>query len=160
MIYFISNRRGYYNVWGIRFDPVSGKPVGEAFRVTNWEGPGQMISPQIGAIAMALTTNQLFLPITEASGNVWMLENVITPSLKRGACSFPCGSHVRAYDCAPAPKVERSVDVGVASMTTTPTLELKLRSAVGFSYMPTPRTLAGSVARVNRDHLNTGEHGF
>lgn len=76
MIYFISNRRGYYNVWGTRFDPVSGKPVGEAFRVTNWEGPGQMISPQIGAVAMALTTNQLFVPITEASGNVWMLENV------------------------------------------------------------------------------------
>ena len=75
-IYFISNRGGYYNTWGIRFDPVNGKPVGEAFRVTAWEGPGQMISPQIGEITMALTTNRLFVPITEASGNVWVLENV------------------------------------------------------------------------------------
>ena len=39
MIYFISNRGGYYNVWGTRFDPVNGKPEGEAFRVTNWKVP-------------------------------------------------------------------------------------------------------------------------
>jgi hypothetical protein len=35
-----------------------------------------MISPQIGEITMALTTNRLLVPITEASGNVWKLENV------------------------------------------------------------------------------------
>jgi Tol biopolymer transport system component len=75
-IYFISNRGGYYNVWGIRFDPASGKPVGEAFRVTNWEGANQMISPQIGDVCMAVTTDLLLLPITEASGNIWTMENV------------------------------------------------------------------------------------
>ena len=34
-IYFISNRNGaFFDVWGIRFDPDSGRTIGEEFRVT------------------------------------------------------------------------------------------------------------------------------
>jgi hypothetical protein len=63
-------------VWGIRFDPVRGKPAGEPFRVTASGNPSQLGSVPISGMEIALTANRLMLPITEATGNIWMLENV------------------------------------------------------------------------------------
>ncbi len=76
-IYFISNRvSGFLNVWGIRFDPIQGKPVGEQFQVTKFEGPGQMVLPLINQAEIAVTENRLVLPIMEVSGSIWTLDNV------------------------------------------------------------------------------------
>jgi dipeptidyl aminopeptidase/acylaminoacyl peptidase len=76
-IYFVSGRSGFFNVWGIRFDPASGKPVGEAFRVTAFESPGQMMSPRLVQLTgISLAADRLVLPITEVSGSIWILENV------------------------------------------------------------------------------------
>src|SRR4030095_15612888 len=44
-LYFISNRTGFLNVWGIQFDPASGQRAGDPFRVTAFQNPGQMILP-------------------------------------------------------------------------------------------------------------------
>jgi len=76
-IYFVSGRSGFFNVWGMRFDPTGGKPVGEAFRVTAFESPGQMMSPRlVQLIGISLAANRLVLPITEVSGSIWILENM------------------------------------------------------------------------------------
>jgi len=75
-IYFVSNRTGFFNVWGIRFDPRTGKPEGEAFRVTEFESPGRMVLPLLGRLEMALAADRLVLPIMEVSGSIWVLENV------------------------------------------------------------------------------------
>jgi serine/threonine protein kinase len=75
-LYFVSNRSGFLNVWGIRFDPGSGRPVGEPFRVTNYENPSQMVLPLIGSMELTLAADRLALPIMEVSGNIWVLENV------------------------------------------------------------------------------------
>jgi Tol biopolymer transport system component/DNA-binding winged helix-turn-helix (wHTH) protein len=75
-LYFISNRTGFFNVWGIGFDPVTGQPVGEAFRVTDFESPSQMILPDVITMEMALAADRLILPIMEVSGGIWVLENV------------------------------------------------------------------------------------
>jgi len=76
-IYFVSGRSGFFNVWGRRFDPTGGKPVGEAFRVTAFESPGQMMSPRlVQLIGISLAADRLVLPITEVSGSIWILENV------------------------------------------------------------------------------------
>jgi Tol biopolymer transport system component len=75
-IYFVSNRTGFYNVWGIRFDRTSGKPTGEPFRVTNFQSPSQMISPVLASMEMSLTNDRLVIDITQVSGNIWMLENI------------------------------------------------------------------------------------
>jgi Tol biopolymer transport system component len=76
-LYFLSARSGFLNVWGIRFDPAHGQPVGEPFRVTAFENPGQMIYPRsVATLEMALAENRLVLPIMQVSGNVWVLENV------------------------------------------------------------------------------------
>jgi hypothetical protein len=75
-IYFVTNRGGFLNVWGIRFDPAQGQPVGEPFRVTAFESPSQMVFPRIAPLNIALTADRLFLNITEMSGSVWVVENV------------------------------------------------------------------------------------
>jgi len=33
------DRKGFFNVWGIHFDPVKGKPQGEPFQMTHFDGP-------------------------------------------------------------------------------------------------------------------------
>jgi Tol biopolymer transport system component/DNA-binding winged helix-turn-helix (wHTH) protein len=75
-IYFVSDRSGFLNVWGIRFDPAKGKPVGESFQVTAFESPSRMIFPRVAPLEMAIAGGRLFINITEASGSVWILENV------------------------------------------------------------------------------------
>jgi Tol biopolymer transport system component len=75
-IYFISLRGGVYNIWGIRFDPTNGQPVGEAFRVTAFENPSLMIPDRINRIELSLTQDKLVLTMEDRSGSIWMLDNV------------------------------------------------------------------------------------
>ena len=72
----MSNRDGLFNVWGRRFDGPSGSPGGTPFRVTSFSSPRQTISPQLSRMQIAVTARHLFLPITETSGELWMLEDV------------------------------------------------------------------------------------
>jgi len=75
-IYFLAPRDGCFNVWGIRFDPVRGKSVGEPFRVTSFENPSRMATPSTRASEMSVAANRLALPLTEVSGSLWVLENL------------------------------------------------------------------------------------
>ncbi|HZF38138.1 MAG TPA: hypothetical protein VE715_04910, partial [Blastocatellia bacterium] len=75
-LYFVSNRTGFFNVWGIGFDPATGVPSGEPFRVTNYESPARMILPDVATMEMALAADRIVLPIMEVSGGIWILENV------------------------------------------------------------------------------------
>jgi Tol biopolymer transport system component len=75
-IYFVSNRTGFFNVWKVRFDPTSGKPMDQPARVTAFESTTQMIMPNIVPMEMALTSDRLILPMMETSGGIWILENV------------------------------------------------------------------------------------
>ena len=75
-VYFVSNRSGFLNVWGRRFDPVAGKPSGDPFRVTNLENPSERVSSPVSTMELAIAPNQMVLPIVEASGSVWVLENI------------------------------------------------------------------------------------
>jgi Tol biopolymer transport system component len=75
-IYFVSNRTGFFNVWKVRFDPSSGKPLDQPTRVTNFESTTQMIMPNIVQLEMALTSDRIILPMMETSGGIWVLENI------------------------------------------------------------------------------------
>ena len=75
-LYFVSNRSGFLNVWGRRFDPETGKPSGDPFRVTTLENPSERVSSPVTTMELAIAPNQLILPIVEASGSVWVLENI------------------------------------------------------------------------------------
>jgi Tol biopolymer transport system component len=75
-LYFISNRGGRSDVWGRRFDPVLGLPTGEPFRVTFFDqGPRTLIS-DVGQLSMVISSKKIFLPMHEASGHLWILEQV------------------------------------------------------------------------------------
>jgi Tol biopolymer transport system component len=76
-IYFVSGRSGFFNVWGIRFDPGKGKPVGLPFAVTTFNSLSFMVPRHItGSVGFSLTQDRLVLPLAQESGNVWVLENV------------------------------------------------------------------------------------
>ena len=75
-IYFLSDRRGFFNVWGVHFDPVKGRPQGEPFQVTSFETPTLMIPKNAAAVEVSLTDDRLVLPIVQTSGNIWILDNV------------------------------------------------------------------------------------
>jgi Tol biopolymer transport system component/DNA-binding winged helix-turn-helix (wHTH) protein len=75
-LYFVSDRQGLLNVWGLRFDPATGRPAGEPFQITAFASPRQTISPELARMQIAVTSTQLFLPVTETSGELWILDNV------------------------------------------------------------------------------------
>jgi len=75
-IYFVSDRGGFLNIWGIRFDSQQGGPVGKPFRVTAFESPSRMVFPKVALLSLAIAADRLFLNISEVSGNIWVLENV------------------------------------------------------------------------------------
>ena len=75
-IYFVSPREGFMNVWGRRFDPVRGKPVGQPFQVTAVASPNRMMPLDLLSADISVSEDRLVLPITEVTGNLWMLENV------------------------------------------------------------------------------------
>jgi len=75
-IYFVSNRTGFFNVWKVRFDPASGKPLDQPTRVTDYESTTQMIIQNIVQLEMALTSDRIILPMMETSGSIWVLENI------------------------------------------------------------------------------------
>jgi len=75
MIYFLSARSGFFNVWAIRFDPVRGKPLGEPprYRARQPQPDGSEIHP---TIALSHTQDRLVLTVAQHSGNIWVLDNV------------------------------------------------------------------------------------
>jgi hypothetical protein len=75
-IYFISGQGGFFNVWGIRFDPILRKKIGVPFRITNFENPRLMIPRFIQPAALSLTQDRLMLTLEDLSGSIWMLDNV------------------------------------------------------------------------------------
>ena len=75
-IYFLSNSGGLFSVWGIRFDPIKGKPIGEPFRVAGFEKPSLMIPTAIPEVALSVTQDKLVVTVEERSGSIWVLDNV------------------------------------------------------------------------------------
>jgi Tol biopolymer transport system component/DNA-binding winged helix-turn-helix (wHTH) protein len=75
-IYFVSDRGGFYNVWGIRFDATKAKPVGEPFRVTAFENPALMLPDQIEKVELSVSQDHMVLSLEDRSGSIWALENV------------------------------------------------------------------------------------
>ena len=76
VIYFLSERSGLFNVWGVHFDPGKGSPVGEPVPVTAFDNPNLMVPKSIEQVGLALTQDRLVVTVTQASGSIWVLENV------------------------------------------------------------------------------------
>jgi len=75
-IYFISGRSGFFNVWGVHFNPAAGTLVGTPFPVTTFDQPSLMISQRIEGAELSVTQDRLALLMEETSGSIWVLDNV------------------------------------------------------------------------------------
>jgi Tol biopolymer transport system component len=76
-LYFISKQgSSFYNLWGARFDPDRGMPIGEPFKITKFDSPGLVISPDIAGSEIGIAQRRAVLTMATVTGNIWMLENV------------------------------------------------------------------------------------
>ena len=50
LLYFLSTRGGLANVWAVEMDAATGTPKGQPFAVTQFNGPGEQIAPQIQGV--------------------------------------------------------------------------------------------------------------
>jgi hypothetical protein len=74
-VYFVSDRFGALNVWGRPIDPLTGRTLGASFQVTNLDAPDHLIPERLTGLGMAVTEDRLLLPVTHATGAVWVLDN-------------------------------------------------------------------------------------
>jgi Tol biopolymer transport system component len=76
VIYFWLLRGSLVNVWALRFDDVHGRAIGAPFQVTHFDSPARHISAYLGGSEPSVSLTTLLLPMTDASGSIWMLDNV------------------------------------------------------------------------------------
>jgi len=74
--FFVSGRGGFFNVWGIHFDPTGGKTVGQPFQLSKFESARLMVPRFIPPVGLSLTQDKLVLTMPEESGGIWVLDNV------------------------------------------------------------------------------------
>jgi Tol biopolymer transport system component len=78
-IYFLSNRGGaFFDVWGIRFDPATGKAVGDEFRITRNESASRMLNVAAAA-EFGVSPSRLMVSMEDVKGNIWLLDNLGRP---------------------------------------------------------------------------------
>jgi eukaryotic-like serine/threonine-protein kinase len=66
-----------FNVWALPFDDARGTTTGSPFQVTRFDNPAHRIwADDIGAAEPSLSHNRMTLPIADATGGIWLLENV------------------------------------------------------------------------------------
>ncbi len=75
-LYFVSSRTGFLNVWGIRFDPKAGLPLGKPFQVTSFESPALAVGDDLDLLQISVSNKRLVLSLKESSGSIWVLDGV------------------------------------------------------------------------------------
>ncbi len=75
-LYFLTNRGGFYNLAGVRFDPDRGIAVGRPFDVTHFNSPSLTIPPFMPRVEIAIAAHRVVLPMMSSTGSIWMLDNV------------------------------------------------------------------------------------
>ena len=77
LLYYLSTRGAFLNIWARRFEPTTGEPVGEPFRITSFASGRRMISPdRINRMEIDIAADRLILPVTESSSQIWALDGV------------------------------------------------------------------------------------
>jgi serine/threonine protein kinase/Tol biopolymer transport system component len=75
LLYFIVRQGTFYNVWVVRFEPETGKPIGSAFQVTRFDSQRRQFSTRLSTAELSVSSTRLVLPVMETTGNIWMLDN-------------------------------------------------------------------------------------
>src|SRR5215467_14843645 len=75
-IYYVTAKNGFFNIWAVRFDSASGKPVGVPFQVSAFKSPSLMFPSYIEPADISLAPGKLAVTLQETSGSIWVLDNV------------------------------------------------------------------------------------
>jgi Tol biopolymer transport system component len=76
-LYYISSaEEGIYNLHRVGFDPQTGRTVGTPAQITSFRSPARTVSPHLADGELGVAPGRLALTILEASGSIWMLDNV------------------------------------------------------------------------------------
>jgi len=76
-LYFIGRQdTPAFNLWGIRIDPATGRPIDVPFKITKFGSSGVRISPHFQHTEMAVGRGRLLLSMVSATADIWMLDNV------------------------------------------------------------------------------------
>jgi Tol biopolymer transport system component len=73
-IYYLTERRGFFNVWGIRFDPAKGEPVDKPFQISSFSTANLMTADIIPTVELSVTQSQLVVTLEQVSGSIWLLD--------------------------------------------------------------------------------------
>jgi len=73
-LYFISDRNGLLELWTRRIDPDTGQPIGDPFRAASFETLERRLTPNLFRMEIAVSSKRVFMPITETSGKIWILD--------------------------------------------------------------------------------------
>jgi eukaryotic-like serine/threonine-protein kinase len=73
-LYFVSSRGGVANVWGVPIDPDEGRPAGEPFQLTHFDGRTSIAVPHVGYAELAVGAGWLALQVAEPATSIWMQE--------------------------------------------------------------------------------------
>jgi len=76
VLYFVSTRGGFVNVWARRFNPDAGVPEGEPYPVTDFSDLHRYVPTDMGRLEISIAGNTIYLPLTEMSGTIWSLEGL------------------------------------------------------------------------------------
>ena len=77
LLYFISDHGSpFFNLWGVRFDPERGTPIGDPFPVTRFDTPGLTISPDLDTAEVGISARRAVLSMQTVRGNIWIMEHV------------------------------------------------------------------------------------
>ena len=74
ILYFLSNRTGFFNLWGRRLHPATGQPVGEPFQVTTFARSSQVIPSRLRQLGVSAGGDRLVVPLSEVSSSIWVLD--------------------------------------------------------------------------------------
>jgi Tol biopolymer transport system component/DNA-binding winged helix-turn-helix (wHTH) protein len=76
LLYFITRKDGFWNLWAVRFDAAQGKPVGAPFQVTHFGNPERELSPHIQSSEVGISAKRLVLTMMERTGSIWTVDTV------------------------------------------------------------------------------------
>ena len=76
LLYFLSNRSGFFNLWSRRFDLVTGQPVGEPFQVTSFNLPSRAIPLRLRQLGISVAGDRLIVPVSEVASRIWILDDL------------------------------------------------------------------------------------
>ena len=71
LLYFITGRKEFQDLWAIRLNPETKRPAGDPFEVLPFHSARR---PLFSSFGKAVTKDKLFWAMQEFTGNIWLAE--------------------------------------------------------------------------------------